>query len=105
MKVILRADVDQLGKRGDILDVADGYARNYLVPKGLAMKATAGAVAQAGEIARSKVPVVVGVSCNPATFARDARLLRSGGYRLERVTPVDQFLWSPHIELVGVFRR
>ena len=65
----------------------------------------AGAVAQAGEIARSKVPVVVGVSCNPATFARDARVLKSGGYRLERVTPVDQFLWSPHIELVGVFRR
>jgi 23S rRNA (uracil1939-C5)-methyltransferase len=39
------------------------------------------------------------------TFARDARLLKSGGFTLERVTPVDQFLWSPHIELVGVFRR
>jgi 23S rRNA (uracil1939-C5)-methyltransferase len=65
----------------------------------------AGAAAQAAELARSKVPVVVGVSCNPATFARDARLLISGGYRLERVTPVDQFLWSPHIELVSVFRR
>src|SRR5690606_41589941 len=54
MKVILRADVDQLGKRGDILDVADGYARNYLVPKGLAMKATAGAVAQAASMRRAR---------------------------------------------------
>jgi 23S rRNA (uracil1939-C5)-methyltransferase len=65
----------------------------------------AGAVEQVGEIARSKVLTVVGVSCNPATFARDAALLIAGGFRLERVTPVDQFLWSPHIELVGVFRR
>jgi len=54
MKVILRADVDQLGKRGDILDVADGYARNSLVPKGLAMKATAGAVAQAASMRRAR---------------------------------------------------
>lgn len=54
MKVILRADVDRLGKRGDILDVADGYARNYLVPKGLAMKATAGAVAQAASMRRAR---------------------------------------------------
>jgi 23S rRNA (uracil1939-C5)-methyltransferase len=65
----------------------------------------AGAAAQAAELAASKLGVVVGVSCNPATFARDARLLIDGGFRLERVTPVDQFLWSPHIELVGVFRR
>jgi large subunit ribosomal protein L9 len=54
MMVILRADVDRLGKRGDILDVADGYARNYLVPKGLAMKATAGAVAQAASMRRAR---------------------------------------------------
>jgi 23S rRNA (uracil1939-C5)-methyltransferase len=64
-----------------------------------------GAAAQAAEIARSGVPVVVGVSCNPATFARDARILVDGGYRLAQVTPIDQFLWSPHLELVGVFRR
>lgn len=65
----------------------------------------AGALAQAEEIARSDVPLVVSVSCNPATFARDTRALADGGYRLESVTPVDQFLWSAHVELVGIFRR
>ncbi|MGR4865062.1 class I SAM-dependent RNA methyltransferase [Caulobacter sp. LARHSG274] len=65
----------------------------------------AGALEQHVEIAKSKVARVVGVSCNPATFARDARVLVDAGFRLERVLPVDQFLWSPHIELVGVFSR
>jgi len=63
----------------------------------------AGASAQAAEIARSGVPTVIGVSCNPQTFARDASLLVAGGYRLVEVTPVDQFVYSPHVELVGVF--
>ena len=49
--------------------------------------------------------MVVGVSCNPTTFARDARVLIDAGFVLERVTPIDQFLWSTHVELVGVFRR
>ena len=65
----------------------------------------AGAAEQARQIAKSAAPVAVAVSCNPATFARDARLLVDGGFVLEKVTPVDQFLWSPHIELVAVFRR
>ena len=65
----------------------------------------AGAAAQAEQLAASGVPLVVGVSCNPVSFARDATTLVGGGYRLEGVTPVDQFLWSEHIELVGVFRR
>lgn len=65
----------------------------------------AGAFEQHVEIAKSKVARVVGVSCNPATFARDAKILVEAGFRLERVLPVDQFLWSPHIELVGVFSR
>lgn len=64
-----------------------------------------GAEAQARQLAASRVPLVIGVSCDPVTFARDAALLAEGGYRLETVTPVDQFLYSTHVELVGVFRR
>ena len=65
----------------------------------------AGARVQAEQLARSTVPVVVAVSCNPGSFARDARILVEGGYRLEWIIPVDQFLWSPHLELAAVFRR
>ncbi|MGV3489813.1 MAG: class I SAM-dependent RNA methyltransferase [Devosia sp.] len=65
----------------------------------------AGAEAQSRELARSKVKTVVAVSCDPKTFARDAAILVAGGYRLERVTPVDQFAYSTHVEVVGVFRR
>lgn len=65
----------------------------------------AGAAAQVAMLAASKVPMVVGVSCNPVTFARDARTLVDGGYTLTRIVPVDQFLWSAHIELAGVFVR
>ncbi len=54
MQVILRTDVADLGKRGDILDVSDGYARNYLVPRGLAMKASPGAAAQAASMRRAR---------------------------------------------------
>lgn len=54
MKVILRSDVDNVGKRGDVLTVADGYARNYLVPRGLAMPASKGTTAQAGAMRRSR---------------------------------------------------
>jgi 23S rRNA (uracil1939-C5)-methyltransferase len=64
-----------------------------------------GARAQAETLSRSDVPTVIAVSCNPASFARDAALLRAGGYRLERLSPIDQFLWSTHLELVGVFRK
>jgi 23S rRNA (uracil1939-C5)-methyltransferase len=65
----------------------------------------AGARRQAEALAGSKIERVVAVSCNPATFARDAALLAAGGYRLEKVTPVDQFVWTPHLELVAAFRR
>jgi 23S rRNA (uracil1939-C5)-methyltransferase len=65
----------------------------------------AGAAEQSGEIGRSKAGRVVAVSCNPQTFARDARILTDAGFRLDRVHPIDQFLWSPHVELVGVFSR
>jgi 23S rRNA (uracil1939-C5)-methyltransferase len=64
-----------------------------------------GAEAQARGLAEAAVPVVVAVSCNAQSFARDAVLLSAGGYTIESVTPFDQFRHSPHIECVGVFRR
>ncbi|HTW52884.1 MAG TPA: TRAM domain-containing protein [Stellaceae bacterium] len=65
----------------------------------------AGARRQAEALAGCTIETIVAVSCNPATFARDAALLVAGGYRLQQVTPVDQFVWAPHLELVAVFRR
>ncbi|HUS52782.1 MAG TPA: class I SAM-dependent RNA methyltransferase [Thermohalobaculum sp.] len=65
----------------------------------------AGARAVADQLARGRVPRIAAVSCSPATFARDARILIDGGYHLEWVQPIDQFRWSPHVELVAAFRR
>jgi 23S rRNA (uracil1939-C5)-methyltransferase len=65
----------------------------------------AGAEKQSRMLAASAVPRIAYVSCNPTSFARDAAILTEGGYRLESVTPVDQFAWSPHVELTGLFRR
>ena len=65
----------------------------------------AGAEAQCSEIARSKLGRAVGVSCNPTTFIRDAKILVNSGFSLDSVTPIDQFLWSSHVELVAVFSR
>jgi 23S rRNA (uracil1939-C5)-methyltransferase len=67
--------------------------------------ARSGAEEQAKELARSKVRTVVAVSCRPGTLARDVRILVDGGYALERVTPIDQFLFSHHVEAVAVLRR
>ena len=67
--------------------------------------ARSGAEAQARQLARSRVPVAICVSCNPGTLARDARILLDGGYVLESVTPIDQFLFSAHVEAIAVFRR
>jgi 23S rRNA (uracil1939-C5)-methyltransferase len=64
-----------------------------------------GAQAQVQQLAASKIPVVVAVSCNVATFVRDARILIDGGYKIEGVTPVDQFRHTPHVELVARFAR
>ncbi len=65
----------------------------------------AGAEAQARQLAKSTVKTVIAVSCDPASFARDARLLIEGGYRLTRVTPIDQFAFTAHVEMVALFRR
>ena len=64
-----------------------------------------GAQAQATQLAASKIPVVVAISCNVTTFARDVKILIDGGYKIEGVTPVDQFRHTPHVELVAKFRR
>lgn len=65
----------------------------------------AGAEEQARQIARSRVAKVAAVSCNPGTLARDLRILIDGGYRLASVTPLDQFLWSPHVEAVALLEK
>ncbi len=91
-----RRDLDRQPLHAEELDVFDALV--FDPPR-------AGAAAQAPHIAASRVPTVIAVSCNPASFARDARTLVEGGYRLERVTPVDQFPWSGHLELVAVFTR
>ena len=65
----------------------------------------AGASEQVAQLAASRVPRIAYVSCNPATFARDARTLADGGYQLGRVTPVGQFRWSTHVELAATFVR
>jgi 23S rRNA (uracil1939-C5)-methyltransferase len=63
-----------------------------------------GAAAQMPFIAQAKVPTVIYVSCDPVSLGRDASVLRNAGYRLEKVTPIDQFLWSARLEAVAVFR-
>jgi 23S rRNA (uracil1939-C5)-methyltransferase len=65
----------------------------------------AGAKLQAEQIGASKARKVVAVSCDPATFARDVRVLVDSGFTLTRVAPVDQFRWTPHVEIVGVLER
>jgi 23S rRNA (uracil1939-C5)-methyltransferase len=65
----------------------------------------AGAEDQSAQIARSAVPLVAAVSCNPGTLARDLSILVAGGYRVKSVTAIDQFLWSPHVEAVALLEK
>jgi len=65
----------------------------------------AGAIEQARAVAASALPLVLSISCNAATFARDARILIDGGFQIESVTPLDQFRFSAHVEIAAVFRR
>ena len=99
------------GQRGITVERRD-LTRDPLPPEALSIYAGAifdpprvGAARQAAALAASSLATVLAVSCNPATFARDAARLIGGGFRLERVVPVDQFVWTPHLELAAVFRR
>jgi 23S rRNA (uracil1939-C5)-methyltransferase len=89
----------------------DLFRRPYVVSELRAFDAVVldpprqGAEAQARELAKSAVPLVVAVSCDANTFARDAKLLVGGGYQLATVTPVDQFRYSHHVEIVAKFQR
>jgi 23S rRNA (uracil1939-C5)-methyltransferase len=96
----------------DVKAEARDLFKNPLIPEELRKADTividpprAGAAAQIAEIAGSALPRMTYVSCNPQTFARDAAHLVAAGFRLNWVQPIDQFRWSPHIELVADFDR
>jgi 23S rRNA (uracil1939-C5)-methyltransferase len=110
--VALRTAANRAGLSGRITVTQRDLARQPLQPAELAGFAAvvldpplAGAAAQVAPIAAAKVPAVIYVSCNPATLARDARMLSQAGYRLTAATPIDQFLWSGRLESVCVFSR
>lgn len=111
MAALVRAAAGAAGLRQPRTDVRDLFKRPLAAAELAAFDAVvfdpprAGAAAQAAELAKSGVPRVVAVSCDPGTFARDAATLVAGGYRIEGVTPVDQFRYSAHVELVALFTR
>ncbi len=95
----VRVEVRDLARRPLSDHDLDGFEAVILDPP------AAGAQAQAAALAGSAVPRIAYVSCHPGSFARDARLLVDGGYELRRVVPVDQFLWSPRVEIAAAFDR
>jgi 23S rRNA (uracil1939-C5)-methyltransferase len=105
----LRHAVNRSGLAGHITAIARDLVRQPLQPRELAPfrcvlldPPPAGAAAQIAQVAAAKTPVIIYVSCNPATLARDARTLRQAGYRLASAVPIDQFLWSTRLESVVV---
>ena len=111
VKALERAAATTSGLKPVETSTRDLFRRPFMVAELKAFDAVVfdpprqGAEAQARELAKSKVATVVAVSCDPATFARDARILIDGGYKLSVVTPVDQFRYSFHVELVAKFER
>lgn len=111
MAALLKAVRATAGLKGVAGEARDLFRRPLLADELSAFDAVVmdpprqGAEAQARQLAGARLGRLVYVSCNAATFARDARMLLDGGWRLEGVTPFDQFRYSPHVELVGVFTR
>jgi 23S rRNA (uracil1939-C5)-methyltransferase len=108
---LVRAGRHTAGLKPITVDVRN-LARDPLMPRELSPfdavvidPPRSGAEGQAKQLARSVVKTIISVACDPATFARDAALLVAGDYAIESVTPVDQFAWTGHVEIVGVFRR
>jgi 23S rRNA (uracil1939-C5)-methyltransferase len=108
----LKQAINQGGMAGRVEAFQRDLARQPLSAKELAAFAAVvldpphnGAAAQVGQIAAAGVPTVIYVSCNPATLARDARMLQTAGYKLATTIAIDQFLWSARLESVTVFRR
>ena len=107
----VRATTNQTGLSGRVTVTQRDLARQPLQAKDLSGFTAvvldppfAGAAAQTVQIGAARVPIVVYVSCNPATLSRDAGLLAKAGYRLLSATPIDQFLWSERLESVCVFQ-
>ncbi|WP_394115398.1 class I SAM-dependent RNA methyltransferase [Xanthobacter lutulentifluminis] len=111
LNALLKAARNTSGLKGVEGEARDLFRRPLMAAELAAFDAVVmdpprqGAEAQAREIAQSKLARLVYVSCNPTTFARDARILAAGGYSLGPVQPVDQFRYSPHVELVATFVR
>ena len=111
IKALERAAANTSGLKPVACQVRDLFRRPFMAADLKGIDAVVfdpprqGAETQARELAKSGVPVVVAVSCDAATFARDARILVDGGYKLVSVTPVDQFRYSFHVEMVGKFEK
>jgi 23S rRNA (uracil1939-C5)-methyltransferase len=111
IKALERAAANTSGLKPVACQVRDLFRRPFMAADLKGIDAVVfdpprqGAETQARELANSGVPVVVAVSCDAATFARDARTLVDGGYKLVSVTPVDQFRYSFHVEMVGKFEK
>jgi 23S rRNA (uracil1939-C5)-methyltransferase len=111
IKALERAAANTSGLKPVACQVRDLFRRPFMAADLKGIDAVVfdpprqGAETQARELAKSSVPVVVAVSCDAATFARDARILVDGGYKLVSVTPIDQFRYSFHVEMVGKFEK
>jgi 23S rRNA (uracil1939-C5)-methyltransferase len=108
---LARAAATTPGLRAVVAETRDLFRRPLRLDELAAFDAAlidpprAGALEQSRALAASALPLVVSISCNAATFARDARILVDGGFRIEALTPLDQFRFSPHVEIAAVFRR